>query len=170
VLIVLIDRWIAPGIRPAEHDFTHRIVVRQHADDDLAIEQVPDVRRGPDADCRKSIDLIGAADICDYRPSCSCEICSHCRSHATKADETYFAQNESATGLRETSALTWRSASGSKGRTDFVLGHRSSWPPAAAPQDAYRARIADYINRLISVRRDSGIDWAHSPVAASWLL
>ena len=91
-----------------EHDFAHGIVVRQHADDDLAIEQVTDVRCGPEADCLKLADLIGVADICDYRASGSREICGHRRSHATKADETYFAHDRLATGLKAASTLAWR--------------------------------------------------------------
>ena len=107
--MVLIDRWIAPGISPAgqafdaevaaaEHDIAHGGVVRQHADDDLAVKQVIDIRRRPETERLELVDLLRAADIGDHPPSRGHEICSHRRSHATKADKADLLQRRPAPG------------------------------------------------------------------------
>jgi hypothetical protein len=81
-----------------ENGLEHGIIVGQHGDDDLAIEQVADVRCGPETQRRKLRYLIGATEKCNYRASSGREICSHRRSHATKTDQPYFAHDRPATG------------------------------------------------------------------------
>jgi len=115
-LIVLIDRWIEPGIIPparpsradllaAEHDFAHGGVIRQHADDELAVEQVIDIRRWPETGRLVLADLIRAANIGDYPTPRRHEVCSHRRSHVTKADKTDFTLQRPASG-RSAAAAT----------------------------------------------------------------
>ena len=81
-----------------EYDFAHGVVVRQHADDKLAVEQVNDIRCGPETERLKLADLIRAANICDYPASGRHEVGGHRRSHVTKADKTDFTLQRSAAG------------------------------------------------------------------------
>src|ERR1700736_159423 len=91
----------------AEHDLAHGIVIGQHADHDLAVEQVADVRGWPETERLKLGELIGAADIGDHGPSGRYQVCGHCRSHVTKADEADIAHERREAGLRAASTLTW---------------------------------------------------------------
>jgi hypothetical protein len=111
-------------VATAEHDLAHSIVIGQHADHDLAVEQVADVRRGPQTERLKLAELIGAADVGDHGPSGGCEVCGHCRSHVTKADEAYIAHERREAGLRAASTLVWRNFG--KRRAGFTLGHRDT--------------------------------------------
>ena len=86
--------WIQPcrqafhvKVAAAEHDIARGGVVRQHADDDLAMKQVIDIRCRPETECLNPIDLLRAVDIGDHLSSRRHEICSHRRSHATEADK-----------------------------------------------------------------------------------
>jgi hypothetical protein len=78
-------------VAATEYDFAHGLVVRQHADDDLAVEQVTDIRCGSETEPLKLADLIRAADVGDHPTSGGREICGHRRSHVAKADETNIA-------------------------------------------------------------------------------
>jgi IS5 family transposase len=111
-------------VTTAEHDLAHGIVIGQHADHDLAAEQVADVRRGPETERLKLGELIGAADIGDHGPSGGCKVCGHCRSHVTKADETYIAHERREAGLRAALTLTWQNFG--KRRAGFTLGHNDT--------------------------------------------
>src|ERR1700719_2609491 len=92
----------------AEHDLAHCIVIGQHADHDLAVEQVADVRGWLETERLKLGELISAADISDHGPSGGCEVCGHCRSHVAKADEADIAHERREAGLRAASLLPWR--------------------------------------------------------------
>jgi hypothetical protein len=111
-------------VAAAEHDLAHGIVIGQHADHDLAVEQVADVRRGPETERLKLGELISAADAGDHGPSGGCEVCCHCGSHVTKANETYFAHDWRKAESRIVSTLTWRNFS--KRRAGFTLGHKDT--------------------------------------------
>src|SRR5437763_10556671 len=86
------SKTIESIITATEHDFAHGIVVRQHADDELAIEKIADVGRRPETERRKFANLIRTPDIRDHPSSGSREIRGHCRCHvpqANKADTGY---------------------------------------------------------------------------------
>src|SRR5258708_28949599 len=42
------------------------VIIRQHADDDTAVEQVGDIGRGPEAECRELVHPVRAPDIGGY--------------------------------------------------------------------------------------------------------
>ena len=118
-------------VAATEHDFAHGGVVRQHADDDLAMKQVIDIRCRPETECLKPVDLIRAADIGDHLSSRRREICSHRRSHATEADKADLSQRRRAPGgqfrgarllARRTCGRTFQG----ERRARFVLGHEGS--------------------------------------------
>jgi hypothetical protein len=73
------------GVR---HDFAHRRIVRQHADDDVAIEQVGEIRRRFDTERRQLAHLLCAANMSNHSVAEGDEICRHRRAHATKADKS----------------------------------------------------------------------------------
>ena len=50
-----------------KHDGANGSVVRQHADDDLAIEEIGDVRCGHETERSELGRLIRATDICNHR-------------------------------------------------------------------------------------------------------
>src|SRR5438270_10622468 len=77
-----------PNILAAEHDFAHGVVVRQHGDDDFAVEQLVDIQRRSKTECLEFGDLIPPPDIADDVCSGGCKVCGHCRSHVTEADKT----------------------------------------------------------------------------------
>jgi hypothetical protein len=68
----------------------HGIVIRQHTDDDLAVEQVTDIRCGPETACLELADLIRATDIGNHLQSLGREVPGHRRAHAAKANKTDF--------------------------------------------------------------------------------
>ena len=74
-------------IRASKHDVADSVVVRQHADDDLAVEQVGDIRRGIEPERYELAHLVRATDIRDHPPSGGGEICGHRRAHVAKTDE-----------------------------------------------------------------------------------
>ncbi len=113
-----------------EYDFPYGIVVRQHADDDAAVEQVADIRRGVETERLEFTKLIRAADIGDHPSSGGREVCGHRPSHVTKADKADFSQCRPAGNGRSRNArvLTggnFRCTPKSEGRR-FMLGHRDS--------------------------------------------
>src|SRR3984893_4313701 len=78
---------IEPDRLAAEHDFANGGVIRQHADDDLAVEEIGDVRCGLEAKRRRLALLLRTANISDHPASGGGEVCRHCRAHLTKADK-----------------------------------------------------------------------------------
>ena len=130
--------WIQPcrqashvKVAAAEHDIARGGVVRQHADDDLAMKQVIDIRCRPETECLEPVDLLRAADIGDHLSSRGHEICSHRRSHATEADKADLLQRRPAPGgqfrgarllARRTCGRTFQG----ERRARFFLGHEGS--------------------------------------------
>jgi hypothetical protein len=100
---------VEANLPATEHNFAHDFVVRQHADDDVAVEQIANVRGGPQTECLKLADPIRAADMGDHLSSLGREVCGHRRSHAAEADKSNFAQRRRAGGqFRNASALAGR--------------------------------------------------------------
>src|SRR5260370_41184943 len=87
-------------VAAAEYDVAHGVIIRQHAYDDLAVEEVTDIRCGPEAERLELPDLLRATDIADHPAAGGDEVCGHRRSHVTKADEADFAHERWAAGLR----------------------------------------------------------------------
>src|SRR5258705_8050444 len=114
----------------AEHDFAHGSVIRQHADDELAVEQIIDIRRWPETGRLELADLIRAANIGDYPAPRRHEVCSHRRSHVTKADKADFTLQRPASGrsgaaptlARRNPGCACEAGSG----VGLVLGHKAS--------------------------------------------
>src|SRR3984957_10589679 len=79
---------IEPDRFAAEHDFANGGVIRQHADDDLAVEEIGDVRCGLEAKRRELALLLRTADISDHPAPGGSEVGGHCRAHLTKTDKT----------------------------------------------------------------------------------
>src|ERR1700728_1710632 len=75
------------GVLPTKHYFTYGVVVRQHADNNITIEQIGEVRRRLETDCRKLGRLLWATDICDDLETTGGKICGHCCAHMAKSDE-----------------------------------------------------------------------------------
>src|SRR3977135_4723472 len=67
-------KTIEAEIGTPEHDVTNSRIVRQHADDDLAVEQVADIRCGIETERSEPVYLIGATDIRDHAMSCPGEV------------------------------------------------------------------------------------------------
>src|SRR5437879_11916548 len=88
------SKTIESIITATEHDFADGIVVRQHADDELAIEQIADVGRRPETKRLKFANLIRTPDIRDHPSSGSREVSGHCRSHMPQADKADFAYDQ----------------------------------------------------------------------------
>src|SRR2546423_14021867 len=134
------SKTIESIITATEHDFVPGIVVRQHADDELAIEQIADVGRRPETERLKFANLIRTPDIRDHPSSGSREVRGHCRSHVPQADKADFTYERRPTDrFRAAPALErWALGQTSEGerRTGFVLGHGGSWPTASAPAGA----------------------------------
>ena len=72
----------------AEYDLANRGVIRQHADDNFAAEEIGDVRCGLEAERRELALLLRTANISDHLASGRDEVGGHCRAHLTKADKT----------------------------------------------------------------------------------
>ncbi len=133
---------VETDVPATEHDFAHGIVVRQHADDNLAVEQIADIGRRSETECLKPADLVRAADIGDHPSPGGCEVRGHRRSHVTKPDKADFAHDRPVTSGSSVASLA-RQIPGctceGKRRAWLVLGHGGSWPAAAAPFDAHLA-------------------------------
>jgi hypothetical protein len=80
-------------VTATEHDFAHGGIVRQHANNELTVEQISDIGRWPETECLKLADPIPVSDIGEH-PSPRCrEIRRHCRSHVTETDKADFARD-----------------------------------------------------------------------------
>src|SRR5579862_8437313 len=75
----------------SKYDLADRAIVRQHADDDTAVEQVRDFRRRPQAECHELAGPLGAADIRNYLTAGGSKISGHRRAHPTKAHKSDIA-------------------------------------------------------------------------------
>jgi hypothetical protein len=71
----------------SKHDLADRAIVRQHADDNAAVEQVGDFRGRPQAACRELADPLGVADM----TACGSGIAGHRRAHPTEAHKSNIA-------------------------------------------------------------------------------
>ena len=76
----------------SKRDIENGVVVRQHADDDIAVEKIGDIRRWPETKCSELVHAVRPTDIGDDLPSDGGKVCGHCRAHATEADKADFAQ------------------------------------------------------------------------------
>src|SRR5258708_8751546 len=128
-----------------EYGFAYGIVVRQHADDDVTVKQVADIRRRVETERLEFTELIRAADICDHPSSGGREVCGHRPSHVTKADKSDFAQRRRSGGRRFCAAGVRKGwnfgyTSGDNWRASFLFGHQGSWSPAAARPDVLSFR------------------------------
>jgi hypothetical protein len=74
-----------------DYDIAHGVIVRHHADDDIAVEQVGDFGRGLKTKRGELVHLVRASDIGSHPMSGGGEVCGHRCSHATKTDEAAFA-------------------------------------------------------------------------------
>src|ERR1700751_6270813 len=88
-----VGKSVKSTVPAAKHDLAHRVVVGQHADDELAVEQVTHICRSPDTERLEFGDLIFATDIGDHRPPGCRAVCGHRSVHAAKPNETYFAHD-----------------------------------------------------------------------------
>ena len=79
------------AIAAPEYDVADGGIVGQHADHDLAIEQVGDVGRRLEAERRELVHLVRATDIGDHPMAGAGKVRSHRGAHVTKADKTDFA-------------------------------------------------------------------------------
>ena len=149
-------------VAATEHDFAHGIVVRQHADDDLAVEQVADIRCGAETERLKLADLIRAADIGDHPSSGGGEVCGHRRSHVTKADKADFAHGRRATGQFSAGWTLVGRTSGciceGKRGTGLVPGHWDSCPRVTASSDAQMRRTHPVLATGNTTPVNCGID------------
>src|ERR1700730_10809208 len=78
---------IEPDRLAAEHDFANGGVIRQHADDDLAVKEIGDVRCGLEAKRRELALLLRTANIGDHPTPGGGKVCRHCRAHLTETDK-----------------------------------------------------------------------------------
>src|SRR2546423_7070333 len=132
-----------PNIFVAKHDFAHGVVVRQHGDDDFAVEELVDIHRRPKTECFEFGHLIAPPDIADDACSGGCKVCGHRRSHVTEADKTDFSDERLvASQFRIASALLgWGLRCiyrGGETRVCLLLGHGNSSSIATASSDAQR--------------------------------
>ena len=79
------------GVFLSEHNVANRRVVRQHADDDPAVEQVGDLRCGVETEPSELAHLIRATVTGDHPISGRGEVCGHRRPHMAEADKADFA-------------------------------------------------------------------------------
>ncbi len=84
---------IDTNITATAHDFAHGVVVWQHADDDLAVQEVAEISRRPETGRLKTGDLVRSADIGNHPSSGASKVGGHRHSHMTKADKADFAQH-----------------------------------------------------------------------------
>src|ERR1700723_3199375 len=89
--------WHQPGgktiermVLAAKNNLSYRVVVGQHADDELAVEQVADIRRGREAERLEFGPLAFAPNIGAHRPPGGREVCGHRRAHAPKPYDPYL--------------------------------------------------------------------------------
>jgi len=118
-------------IAVAEHDFAYGIIVRQHADDDVTVEQIADIRRRIETERLEFTELIRAADICDHPSSGGGEIRGHRPSHVAKTDKADFSQRRPSGGSRVCAAgvregRNFGCTYGDGWSASFVLGHQGS--------------------------------------------
>jgi hypothetical protein len=86
-----------------KYDVTNRGVVRQHADDDISVEEVCDFRRGLKAERREFIHLIWATDVCNHPMSGGGKVCGHRLPHVTETDKANAPEPRQAAGRTSTS-------------------------------------------------------------------
>ena len=75
--------------RPA--NLADSCVIRQHGDDDPAIEQAGEFRRGCETECCELVQLIRPTDIGDHLMAASGEVGRHRRPHVTQSDKADLA-------------------------------------------------------------------------------
>jgi hypothetical protein len=71
-----------------EYNLANGVVVREHGDNDLAIEEIGHVRCGLESKGRELGHLIRVTDIRNHPIPGSDEVGGHCRTHVTHSDKT----------------------------------------------------------------------------------
>src|SRR5205823_13846265 len=74
-----------------KHDFAHGAVIRQHADDELASEEVGELGRRIKAERFQPAHLFQAADMSNHPIPGYDKVCRHRRAHVAEADEANLA-------------------------------------------------------------------------------
>ena len=83
------------GIVAPEHDFPRSVIVRHHADDDVAFEELGEIRRRFKTKRLKPLHLVWTTDVSGNVSSRGGKVCGHCGAHATetnKANVTFSPQ------------------------------------------------------------------------------
>jgi len=149
-----------------EDDLAHGLVVRQHADDDLAAEQVGKIGGGFEPERHQRSHLLRAPHAGDHGMAGGDEIRGHGRAHAAKADKPNVALRAAA-AVGSGVALLWcsvrRRCGSEAGRTGLGLQHETAHKlhacaPAHAANVSERVRavlpaIAGFYERLPSYQR-----------------
>ena len=77
-----------------KRDVENGVVARQHADDDLAVEQIGDIGCRLETEFCEIVHPVLAADIGDYSTSGGGQVCRHGRPHAPQADKADLALHQ----------------------------------------------------------------------------
>ena len=87
-------------VAPAKDDIINGRVIRQHADDDVAFEQILDFERRPQAERRKLLGAVGTPDIGRDLAAAGGQVGGHDAAHATKPNKPDPALDQPAGSLR----------------------------------------------------------------------
>src|SRR5258708_27419331 len=79
---------VRPGPRMSKDDLAKGGIVRQHGDDELAVEQVGDIHRRLEAQRRELAHLLRTTHIGSHSISASLKIRGHYDSHMAEADKS----------------------------------------------------------------------------------
>jgi hypothetical protein len=114
--------------RRSDYDLANGAVVRQHADDDLAIEQIAEIHRGLETERDELFHLVRPTDVGDYPTSGGGEIAGHRRPHVAEADKSDFGLRRQAAACSGAAASVegcglGRSCCGKKRRIGLFLEH-----------------------------------------------
>jgi len=77
----------APRAGAPERGVEHGIVIRQHGDDDIAVEQIGAIGRRPEAESGEFQRPVRVTDVGDDFASEGREVCGHGHAHAAEADK-----------------------------------------------------------------------------------
>src|SRR5208337_1541622 len=110
------DETLEAGVVSPERDIANGGVVRHHADDDVAVEQVGKLRGGVETERREPVHLVRATDVGSHPMSARDKVCGHRRPHAAKTDKADFA-------LTRLTAGGFRRGAGESGDGFFLEHH-----------------------------------------------
>src|SRR5882762_522501 len=134
-------KTVEAEIGTPEHDVMNSRIVRQHADDDLAVEKVADIRCGIETERSEPVYLVGATDIRDHAMSGCGEIHGHRRAHVTKPDKADLTLRRPARVQSRTASLLDRPGVGWSGQDErgarIVLAHRAPFDHALMRRPAH---------------------------------